>query len=111
MPSSKGITMAAKCEAHEYSMEMVRELRETTSKLTEHQQDQREILARLSENILEIQRFNENVSKMLKELKDYNSTQDKVTDENSKFVIKATTICGFLVFISPIVMWLFGKFA
>lgn len=97
------------CEAHIYMVETIKELKGLTNKLLEDQHGSRETLIKLSENLLELQRFNISVVETLKELKEYNIIQDNKTNKNSEFVIKATSVLGFLVVVSPAVVWVLEK--
>ncbi len=98
-----------KCEVHNFMIEMNAETKQMIHTLTKDQQDQREMIARLSENLLELKRFNESVSSTLKELKEYNKAQDDKTDKNSEFVVRISSVLGFLVIVLPILMYLIKK--
>jgi len=101
--------MTVDCEAHKYVMEMIKDLKDLVSEVSRGQQDNREIIARLSENILELQRFNESVTRTLEELKNYNKQQDKEIQKSHDFTVKAGAIVGLLAFISPFAVWVLGK--
>lgn len=96
----------AECEAHRFVMSYVEDLRKVTESLSDHQREHKETIVKLTENLLELQRFNIHVLEALKELKDYNVVQDGKTNKNEKFAIKISAVIGFLVVASPIIGWL-----
>lgn len=97
------------CEAHIYMVETIKELKGLTNKLLADQHGSRETLIRLSENLLELQRFNVSVIETLKELRDYNVLQDNKTNRNSEFVVRISSVLGFLVLITPACVWMIDK--
>ena len=97
------------CEAHKYMTEMVSDLKRLVEKLSDNQQDHKELVIKLTENFLEMQRQMIKLADGLKDLKDYNSIQDQRIETNAKFMIKASSIIGFIVVMTPVVGWIFDK--
>ena len=100
---------SSSCEAHRYMVDMTTEIKQIVNSLSKDQQDQREMLIRLSENLLELKRFTDSVNETLKEMKVYNATQDSRIEENTKFSIKISSVLGFLVVLLPVIMYLVAK--
>lgn len=85
---------AEKCQAHDYMMELIKELRGMSDVLMTGQNDIKANVIKLSENLLEMRRVNERMDLIVKELKETDAKAEAKILKNSDFVNKAVGVIG-----------------
>lgn len=100
------------CQAHQYVMGLIADLKEDKTKMEAAQKLLTENVIKMTENLLELQRYSLRNDEMLKELKEFNGKQDSKIDKNSAFMYKAIGVVGsfsMIIALIPLVLWIVDK--
>lgn len=89
-----------KCEMHDFVMKTVDHMKEMQETSLHSVHAQNVLVAKLTENLLELQRNNEKLQKVVEEIKEDNRRRDLRIEANSKFIYKAVGVIGSISFIA-----------
>jgi hypothetical protein len=88
------------CEAHRFVMELIQDIKDSSSRRDDSYHDLKENVIVLTQNVMEMQRMSARFDRLLEELKEQDSEQDKKIDKNRDFVIKAGAVVGAITFVA-----------